>query len=105
MFRLRLMSFFGRLFGGAPAAAPEPVPANQVPIAEDLLPALTADGTELAVAVDRALRSCLDREAKAAQLRGEKLPFWLRRDDEQNAAGIEDELRDRVLERHAAEDE
>ena len=99
------MSFLSRIFGGSPQTAEVPVPANQVLIADDLASLLTADGMELNPAVDQALRSLLDQQAKTAQMRGEKIPFWLRRDDEQPPGGIEDALRDRVLERRAAEDD
>jgi hypothetical protein len=95
------MSWLGRLF----AAKPPPAPTNSVVIAGDLVLPLTSNGTELATAVDTALRAYLDAQAKAlAAGEPERIPFWLRRDVE-NAGDLEDELRDRVIQRRAAEEE
>ncbi|TMB91284.1 MAG: hypothetical protein E6J45_06705 [Chloroflexi bacterium] len=95
------MSFWGRLFGARP---PPPAP-NNVVIAEDVAGPLTADGTALAAAVDSALRSYLDARAKAAAAgEPERIPFWLRRESA-GEGQIEDELRDRIIQRRAAEDE
>jgi len=94
------MPFLGRLFGGS---AP---PANSVVIADDLAAQLTAGGTPLPAAVDTALRRHLEAERRAAEAerRGEKIPFWLRR--EGGASGeMEDALRDRIAQRRAAEEE
>jgi len=99
--RLADMSFLGRLFGGK---APEPAP-NSVIIDATLAASLTADGGALDLAVDAALRAYLDAQAKAAQagdLGG--IPFWLRRDSERTGE-IEDELRDRIIQRRASEEE
>ncbi|HVC05214.1 MAG TPA: hypothetical protein VND88_11115 [Candidatus Acidoferrales bacterium] len=95
------MSWLGKLFG----AKPPPAPADSVVIAGDLVGPLTAGGTGLSVAVDTALRAYLDAQAKAlAAGEPERIPFWLRRDAE-HAGDLEDELRDRVIQRRAAEDE
>jgi hypothetical protein len=95
------MSFFGRLFG----AKPPPSPANSVVIAEDLATTLTADGATLEVAVNDSLRAYVEAQAKAAAAgEPERIPFWLRRETDQGGQ-LEDELRDRVIQRRAAEDE
>jgi hypothetical protein len=95
------MSFLGRLFGGK---APEPVP-NTVVIEADLAASLTAEGAPLDAAVDGALRAYLDARAKAAQAADlEGIPFWLRRDAERSGE-LEDELRDRIIQRRATEEE
>jgi hypothetical protein len=95
------MSWLGRLFGSKPPTAPP----NSVVVANDLVPPLTANGVELATAVDTALRAYLDALAKAlAAGEPERIPFWLRRDAE-HAGDLEDELRDRVIQRRAAEEE
>src|SRR5580658_2023422 len=97
----RRMSWLGRLFGSKPPAAP----LNSVVVASDLVQPLTAGGAELSTAVDGALRTYLDAQAKAlAAGEPERIPFWLRRDAE-HAGDLEDELRDRVIQRRAAEDE
>ncbi|HXZ99732.1 MAG TPA: hypothetical protein VEK76_05225 [Candidatus Binatia bacterium] len=98
------MSLLGRLFGrSAPKHPPEP---NTVVIADDLAAALTATGTALQESVDAALRRHLEAERRAAEAerRGEKIPFWLRRDAE-GSAEMEDLLRDRIAQRRAAEDD
>jgi hypothetical protein len=100
------MSWLGRLFGGSPTPSP---PANSVVVDEALVQQLTSGGLALDVAVDAALRSYLDAEAKAARAEAEGrelegIPFWLRRESE-NAGDIDDELRDRVIQRQSgAED-
>ena len=74
-------------------------------VATDLVQPLTAGGADLAVAVDAALRAFLDARAKAlAAGEPERIPFWLRRDVE-HPGDLEDELRDRVIQRRAAEEE
>ncbi len=96
------MSFLGRLFGSG-RAAPAP---NSVVIAPDLAATLTASGSQLDTAVDSALRSHLEAERRAAEaeLRGEKIPFWLRR--EQGASPeMEDALRDRIAQRRSGEED
>jgi hypothetical protein len=95
------MSWLGSLFGSKPPAAPP----NSVVVASDLVPPLTAAGVDLSTAVDGALRAFLDAQAKAlAAGEPERIPFWLRRDTE-HAGDLEDELRDRVIQRRAAEEE
>ncbi len=74
-------------------------------VAGDLVAPLTAAGAELSTAVDTALRAFLDAQAKArAAGEPERIPFWLRRDVD-HSGDLEDELRDRVIQRRAAEDE
>jgi len=76
-----------------------------VVVASDLVVPLTAGGADLSTAVNGALRAYLDAEAKAlAAGEPERIPFWLRRDAE-HAGDLEDELRDRVIQRRAAEEE
>ncbi|HEY4869366.1 MAG TPA: hypothetical protein VII79_05105 [Candidatus Dormibacteraeota bacterium] len=96
------MSWLGRLFGSKP---PPPAPANSVIVDADVAVQLTAGGAALDVAVDSALRAFLEAQAKAA-LAGEpeRIPFWLMRDVERSG-DLEDELRDRMAQRHAAEEE
>lgn len=95
------MSWLGRLFG---SSTPPPPPPNSVVIAEEVAIALTAAGGGLSAAVDAALRAHLEAEANAAAARGERLPFWLAR-EKSGPGEMEDELRDRVIQRRAAEDE
>ena len=96
------MSFLGRLFGAKPAPLP---PANSVLIDEELAAQLTAGGGALDLAVDAALRAYLDAEAKAMTAgEPERIPFWLRREVERGG-DLEEELRDRVIQRQAAEEE
>jgi hypothetical protein len=95
------MSWRGRLFGSSP-----PLHPNSVVIADDVVAALTASGVPLGEAVDATLRSHLEaaRRAGEAQARGEKIPFWLGR--EEGASGeIEDTLRDRISQRRASEED
>jgi hypothetical protein len=94
------VSFFGRLFG---SSAPPP---NTVAIAADLVAGLTAGGVPLEAAVDAALRRSLEAERRAAEAekRGEKIPFWLRREGG-GSAEMEDALRDRIAQRRASEDD
>ena len=95
------MSFLSGLFG---RKAPEPA-ANSVVIDADLAASLTADGVALDLAVDAALHAFLDARAKAAQAADlEGMPFWLRRDAERSGE-LEDELRDRIIQRRASEEE
>jgi hypothetical protein len=95
------MSFWGRLFG----ARPTPPAPNSVVIADDVVAPLTADGSTLTTAVDTALRAYLDARAKLAEPRDpERMPFWLRR-DKAGEGQLEDELRDRVIQRRAAQDD
>ena len=97
----RLMSWLGRLFGSKPPAAP----LNSVVVANDLVQPLMAGGADLSSAVDAALRAYLDARAKAlAAGEPERIPFWLRR-DAVPSGDLEDELRDRVIQRRAAEEE
>jgi hypothetical protein len=77
-----------------------------VVIAADLIPGLTAGGEPLAAAVDAALRRHLEAERRAAEAerRGEKIPFWLRRDGG-GSGEMEDALRDRIAQRRSAEED
>jgi hypothetical protein len=96
------MSWFGRLFGaGAPARSP-----NTVVIAADLVAGLTAGGSSLEAAVDAALRRQQEAERRAAEAesRGEKIPFWLRREGG-GSGEMEDALRDRIAQRRAGEED
>ncbi len=94
------MSWLGRLFG----AKPPPPPANSVLIDGAIAAQLTAGGGPLDTAVDGALRAYLEAQAKAtAAGEPERIPFWLRRDAERSG-DLEDELRDRVIQRHAGEE-
>ena len=98
------MSLLGRLFG----SKPPPPPPNSVLIDEDLVDAIAPSGTSLQAAVNQTLRDHLAAEAKAAdearrKQEAEQIPFWLRRDAEQSQ--IEDELRDRVIQRQTASDD
>ena len=96
------MSFLGRLFGAKSQPPPQP---NHVLIDDEVAAPLTADGTALGVAVNTALRAYLDAKAKAAASGDvEAIPFWLRRESP-GEGGLEDKLRDRVIQRRAAEDE
>ena len=96
------MSFLGRLFGGS---RPAPPPATAVVLPEDLAAALTADGSPLGDAAVAALRAHLaerDRAARAPEATGEKMPFWLARDQPgEHGEGIEDRLRDRLEQRRS----
>jgi hypothetical protein len=95
------MSWLGRLFGSKPPTAP----LNSVVVAGDLVAPLTAAGADLSTAVNMALRAYLDAQAKAlAAGEPERIPFWLRR-DAHHSGDLEDELRDRVIQRRAAEEE
>jgi hypothetical protein len=84
-------------------ASPTPTvpPANTVVIPSDLAAQLTATGLALNVAVEAACRVQL-----AAAVDSGAMPFWLDRSEPAPSAGrgdIEDELRDRVIERHSSE--
>jgi len=75
-------------------------------IADYLIPDLTAGGTPLDAAVDAALRRHLEAERRAAEAekRGEKIPFWLRRDGG-GSGEMEDALRDRIAQRRGGEED
>jgi orotate phosphoribosyltransferase len=77
-----------------------------VVIADDLVASLAAGGTPLAAAVDAALRRHLEAERRAAEaeMRGEKIPFWLRREGG-GSGEMEDALRDRIAQRRAGEED
>ena len=101
------MSFLGRLFGGG---KPAPPPPTAVVLPDDLAAALTADGTDLPSATEQALREALearrqalDRASAVAELRSERVPFWLAREGEEDAA-IEERLRDRLDQRRSGEE-
>ena len=92
------MSLFGRLFGGS---TPTPPPPNTVVISDALADRLTKDGINLELAVNETLRAHFKiLDEPKSELTG--MPFWLRRDDANSE--IEDELRDRVTQRRAGED-
>ena len=96
------MSWLGRLFGGR--AQPAPPPAHSVIVDEALAAQLTAGGLALDAAVESALRAYLDAQAKAAEAgEPERIPFWLRRDDERS--DMDEELRDRVIQRQSGGDD
>ena len=67
---------------------------------------LTAAGVPLPAAVDAALRRNLEAERRAAEaeMRGEKIPFWLRREGG-GSGEMEDALRDRIAQRRGAEED
>lgn len=96
------MSLLGRLFGGRSGGAAAPVP-----IPDDLVAALTADGTPLPVAVETVLRAHVaagaqpPAEAQVTEAPAE-MPFWVSRDRGQ-PGDMEEELRDRVIQRHSTE--
>jgi|SRR5579884_3591131 len=106
------MSWFGRLFGGSPQP-------NAVVIADDLVgrlgapdpsggssSAATPSATNLTDAVNASLHEyfAMKERAREASARGEEIPFWLQR-DASTAGEMEDALRDRVVQRRAAEDD
>jgi hypothetical protein len=94
------MSWLDRLLGVKPPTAP----ANSVTIEPGLASQLTAAGEPLDVAVDGALRECLEARRKAAEsAETNPIPFWLRRDDARTR-DIDDELRDRVIQRQVTEE-
>ena len=97
------MSLFGRLFGSRPPASSPP---NAAVIADDLAAGLTTGGASLDAAVDAALRRHLEAERRAAEAekRGEKIPFWLRREGG-GSGEMEDALRDRIAQRRSGEDD
>lgn len=97
------MSWFGRLVGSRPQPSPPP---NVAVIAADLVASLTAGGTPLGPAVDAALRRHLEAERRAAEaeMRGEKIPFWLRREGG-GSGEMEDALRDRIAQRRSGDDD
>jgi len=90
------VSIFGRLFGSRPPSSPPP---NTAVIADDLVAGLTAGGASLDAAVNATLRRHLE-----AEKRGEKIPFWLRRDGG-GSGEMEDALRDRIAQRRAGEED
>jgi len=93
------MSILGRLFGSQPGPVVEVVPPpGTVVVAADLAATLTAAGVDLAEAVDATLRKALADLNRP----GEGLPFWLVREG-QRAGEMEEQLRDRVAQRHAGE--
>jgi len=96
------MSLFGRLFG--PRAAP-PVP-NAVVIPEEIAAGIRVDGGSLQASVEDVLRSYLEARSKAPAADPTAMPFWLDRGKSSAAtdrSDIEDELRNRVIERHSGE--
>jgi len=89
----------------APApTAPAAPAATAVVIDPDVASQLTAGGEDLSAAVDQALRNQLTMQRRAAEAgEDERMPFWLARDTERSGE-LEDELRDRVIQRHESED-
>jgi hypothetical protein len=77
-----------------------------VVIADDLVATLTTGGATLQAAVDASLRHHLEavRRAAEAEKRGEKIPFWLRREGD-GSGEMEDALRDRIAQRRVGEDD
>ena len=100
------MSFFGRLLGRQAPAPPSP--PNSVVIPDDVAARLAEAGSSLDDAVAGALRTHLAALDAAASrpppAEGERLPFWLTR-EEGDPAEIDDALRDRLERRRAAEAE
>jgi hypothetical protein len=92
------MSWLGRLFNSAP---PPPAP-NTVVIPEDIVGKLEGGDAPLQTTVEEALRSLLEIRRRAAEHDAEGLPFWLRREAGQKGE-IDESLRDRVTQRHAAD--
>jgi hypothetical protein len=92
------MSWLGRLFNSAP---PPPAP-NTVVIPEDIVAKLEGGDAPLQTTVEDALRSLLEIRRRAAEHDAEGLPFWLRREAGQKGE-IDESLRDRVTQRHAAD--
>jgi hypothetical protein len=81
-----------------------------VVLPDDLAAALTADGTALPVATETALREVLEARRQAAERaallatqRTERVPFWLARESDEDAA-IEERLRDRLEQRRGGEE-
>jgi hypothetical protein len=105
------MSWLGRLLGGGTKGpqGPAPLPASAVLLPDDLVTVLTAGGEPLQGAAVAALREALDarrlraERAAASPEDDERVPFWLARETEVDAA-IEDRLRDRLEHRRAAEE-
>ena len=94
------MSWLGRLF----TSTPPPPPANTVVIPDDIVVRLEGGEAPLQTTVEEALRSLLEIRRRAAEHEAEGLPFWLRREAGQKGE-IDESLRDRVTQRHAAENE
>ena len=89
------MSLFSRLFGTPPP------PPNSVLIPEDLVPRLIAGGDGLPVAVERIIRGHYDLIDNPPPMPENGIPFWLQR--ETSNSEIEDELRQKVNQRNAEE--
>jgi|SRR2546421_1609223 len=97
------MSWLGRLFGRPAAPPPD---AHTVVVPADLAAALTAGGAGLGDAVEQALRDHLryqESRRSADDERQQRVPFWLAREGDERAA-IEEELRDRLAQRRAADE-
>jgi len=91
------MSWLGRLFGQTSS------PANSVIIPEPLAARLKADGHDLqieAVGVIQNHFEAIDNPKLTAE---EGMPFWLQRESANSE--IEDELRERVTQRHISEEQ
>ena len=100
------MSWLSRIFNADPVEVVPP--ANLVVIPDDLITELTGTAVDfdLQIAVSTALRDHFQaqRLAREAQARGEAMPFWLQRDVAGNG-DIDNELRDRVTQRRAGEND
>jgi hypothetical protein len=92
------MSWLGRLFN---STAPPP-PPNTVVIPEDIVGKLDGGDAPLQTTVEEALRSLIEIRRRTAEHDAEGLPFWLRREAGQKGE-IDESLRDRVTQRHAAD--
>ena len=95
------MSWLPRLFRKTPPPAAVLPPANSVVIADDIAAELASDPEGLSAAVEGALRAHL-AAAKHPKIEIEKLPFWLQR-ELLPSGDLEDELRERVNQRHSNE--
>lgn len=94
------MSWLRRLFGSAAT----PSQPEGVVIDADIADALTIDGADIGPAVNDALHAFLEaREIARAAGIPDHMPFWLLRDPVNSDELVDDELRDRVIHRHAGE--
>jgi hypothetical protein len=93
------MSWLGRLF----KPTPPPTQPNAVVIPDDVVGQLDGGDVPLQATVEEALRSYIEIRRRAAEHDAEGLPFWLRR--EAGLGEIDESLRERVTQRHAAETE
>ncbi len=94
------MSWLGRLFN----STPPPPPPHTVVIPDDIVGQLVGGDEPLQASVEEALRSFIEIRRRTAEHDAEGLPFWLRREAGQKGE-IDESLRDRVTQRHAAEND